>query len=198
MQHEREVHLIVVRDDLTTFSHLHPMRQDDGSWAVDLELPVPGRYTAFADVAPDEAPATTLRLALSAEGERESSEPPAVRTTASVDEYRVELSGEIVAAAGSDIIFRITRGQAPVRTDAYLGAAGHLVAIKSGDLDYLHVHPRESEEPGVIPFMIHAPSPGTYRLFLQFLHEGSVRTVDFTLEATAASNGSEDAESHHA
>jgi hypothetical protein len=29
--HERELHLIVVRRDLATFSHLHPTREHDGT-----------------------------------------------------------------------------------------------------------------------------------------------------------------------
>ena len=186
MQHERDLHLIVVRDDLTTFSHVHPTRSDDGWWEIDLELPLPGSYTAFADVAPDEAPAMTLRLPLSAEGPWTPSEPPPVSMMSSVDEYRIELSGRVVAGAGSDISFRIDRDEESVTTDPYLGAAGHLVAIKSGSLDYLHVHPMETNESGVIPFMIHAPRAGTYRLFLQFLHGGAVRTVDFTVEAGSA------------
>ena len=43
----------------------------------------------------------------------------------------------------------------------------------------------ERELPGAIPFMIHAPSAGIYRLFLQFLHGDAVRTVEFTVEAAA-------------
>lgn len=182
MQHERELHLIVVREDLTTFSHLHPVRNDDGSWSVDLELPLPGRYVAFADIAPDDDAAMTLRLALAAEGEWSPSGPGEVSKEASVDSYRVELNGEVVAGAGSEISFHIAKGGLGVVPDPYLGAAGHLVAIRSGDLQYLHVHPLETDSGGAIRFMIHTPGPGIYRLFLQFLHERAVRTADFTVE----------------
>ena len=197
VQHERELHLIVVRDDLTTFSHLHPERDDLGAWGVDLELPLPGSYTAFADVAPDDVPATTLRLKLIAEGVWTPSEVPAGMRSATIDDYLVELSGDVVASEGSTITFIITRGEEVVTTDPYLGAAGHLVAIKTRDLDYLHVHPIAGDEPGAIPFMIHAPSAGTYRLFLQFLHAGMVRTVDFTVHAMEPRDGEGNPEAHH-
>ncbi|NKX51639.1 hypothetical protein HER39_13910, partial [Arthrobacter deserti] len=36
----------------------------------------------------------------------------------------------------------VTRGGQPVKTlEPYLGAYGHLVALRAGDLAYLHVHP---------------------------------------------------------
>lgn len=196
MQHERELHLIVVRDDLSTFSHLHPTHDDAGGWSVELTLPFAGSYTAFADVAPDEAAATTLKLSLQADGDWEPDPAPAPSRACEVDGYEVELRGDVVAGVGSEINFTVTKNGTPVEPDTYLGAAGHLVALRSGDLEYLHVHPLETDEPGDIPFMMHAPSRGLYRLFLQFLHGGQVRTADFTLEVgPAASDAPEPAHS---
>jgi len=186
MQHERELHLIIVRDDLTTFSHLHPTRSDDGTWTVDLSLPAPGPYVAFADVAPDDAAPTTMRLELLAEGDRP---PDASHQPSSVSEvggYKVELTGQVLPGESSSIEFHVSRDGQAVEPDPYLGAAGHLVAIRMGDLKYLHVHPMDGNEPGTIPFMMHVPAPGLYRLFLQFLHDGAVHTTDFTMEATKA------------
>jgi hypothetical protein len=184
MQHERELHLIVVRDDLSTFAHLHPTRNERGTWGIDLSLPKPGSYTAFADIAPDDEEPMTLRLPLQAEGdagEDEVFEPSSLSTT---DGYSIELVGDVVAGDSSRIEFRVTRNGGPVEPDPYLGAAGHLVAIHSGDLEYLHVHPMEARDVGSIPFMMHALVPGLYRLFLQFMHYAVVRTADFTIQAT--------------
>lgn len=83
----------------------------------------------------------------------------------------------------------------------YLGAYGHLVALRAGDLAYVHVHP--GGEPGdggtrpgpgprpAVSFTATAPSAGAYRLFLDFKHQGEVRTAAFTV--TAAGAGGEDA-----
>ena len=81
----------------------------------------------------------------------------------------------------------MSRGGTPV-TDLqpYLAAYGHLVALRQGDLAYLHVHPDGAPgdgrtEPGpAIVFHTTAPSDGTYRLFLDFKHGGVVRTAEFT------------------
>ena len=47
--HDRPLHLIVVRHDLTGFQHLHPTMAPDGTWSLPLTLPAPGRYRAYAD-----------------------------------------------------------------------------------------------------------------------------------------------------
>jgi hypothetical protein len=73
--------------------------------------------------------------------------------------------------------FTITTDGAPVRTEPYLGAGGHLVALRDGDLAFLHVHPAQDHS---VEFDATFPTEGRYRLFLQFKHAGRVHTVAFT------------------
>ena len=68
----------------------------------------------------------------------------------------------------------------PSQLDDYLGAKGHLVALREGDLAFLHVHPDEDR----LRFMAEFPTAGRYRLFLQFQVDGSVHTAAFTHEVT--------------
>ena len=69
----------------------------------------------------------------------------------------------------------------------YLGAYGNLVALRASDLAYLHVHPMGEPGDGVTPagpdigFHTAFPSEGDYRLFLDFQHQGVVRTAEFTV-----------------
>ena len=112
VQHEKELHLIVVRNDLASFTHVHPERRGDGSWEIELVLALPGAHTAFADVAPDDDSPMTLSLGLHAEGgpdvpfrERLPDRIPVTK----VDEYEVELVGEVAVGGSADIEFRITR-----------------------------------------------------------------------------------------
>ena len=57
------------------------------------------------------------------------------------------------------------------------------MALREGDLAFLHVHPED--QAGVagpeIAFQVTFPSEGRYRLFLQFAHAGGVRTTGFTV-----------------
>lgn len=69
-----------------------------------------------------------------------------------------------------------------VTTEPYLGAAGHLVALRDGDMAYLHVHPLDDELSGPVRFAIEVPSSGTYALFFDFLLDGEVRTARFVVQ----------------
>lgn len=90
----------------------------------------------------------------------------------------------------SELTLTVSRDGVPV-TDLqpYLAAYGHLVALRAGDLAYLHVHPAGAPGDGVTPagpgitFAATAPSAGEYRLFLDFKHAGVVRTAEFTVTA---------------
>jgi hypothetical protein len=87
-------------------------------------------------------------------------------------------AGDARPGREADLHFTITRGGVPVKTEPYLGAGGHLVALREGDMAFLHVH---SMDDGV-RFAAKFPTGGRYRLFLQFQHEGRVQTVAFTHE----------------
>ena len=84
------------------------------------------------------------------------------------------------AGKESALKFTVRRNGAPVAVEDYLGAKGHLVALREGDLAFLHVHPDESS----LSFMAEFPTAGRYRLFLQFQTGGRVHTAAFTQEVT--------------
>jgi oxalate decarboxylase/phosphoglucose isomerase-like protein (cupin superfamily) len=85
---------------------------------------------------------------------------------------------------GDDVRFTVLRdGRVLDDVEPYLGARGHLVALREGDLSFLHVHPKDDATEGRdIRFGIEYPSQGRYRLFLQFQHDGRVHTAAFTQE----------------
>ena len=108
-----------------------------------------------------------------------SQQLPAPVDSVNVGGMRVtQTVGATRAGAEAELGFEVTRDGEPVAIADYLGAKGHLVALRQGDLAFLHVHP---EDDGV-RFGVTFPTPGRYRLFLQFQHEGRVRTVAFTQE----------------
>ena len=77
----------------------------------------------------------------------------------------------------SELSFTVATGEDVLRTDPYLGASGHLVAIRGGDLAYLHVHPNEDENTPVVTFTAEFPTAGVYRLFFDFALNDTVRTA---------------------
>jgi hypothetical protein len=181
-QHGERMHLIVVRRDLAHYQHLHPSLGTDGTWSVPLVLPEPGVYRAFADFSVG-GESLTLGADLHVPGEMEVASLPDPTSLAGVDGYEVELdAGSLTAGAASSLTFCIAReGQDVKELEPYLGALGHLVALREGDLAFLHVHPSGGAGARII-FHAVFPSMGLYKLFLQFAHEGQVHTVDFTTE----------------
>jgi len=182
--HDQRLHLIVVRRDTTGFQHLHPEMDATGTWRVPLAVGTGGAYRAFADFAPTGGPETTLGLDLFAAGEFTPVAHPQSRTS-TVDDLTVAMDGDLAPGSASTLRFTVTRGGAPAAVQPYLGAAGHLVALREGDLAYLHVHPADGAATGApVAFTAEVPTAGTYRLFLDFQVDGVVRTAEFTV-ATA-------------
>lgn len=182
--------MILASRDLTVYRHLHPARAADGTWSTPVNLPKAGGYRVFADFKPKGGEALTLGADLAASGTYEPADLPERNTTVRIDGYEVKLDGDLAPGKAGELTLTVAKDGKSVRDlQPYLGAYGHLVALRSGDLAYLHVHP--NGEPGdgktqpgpKVSFTATAPSAGAYRLFLDFKHKGEVRTAAFTVHA---------------
>jgi hypothetical protein len=183
---ERRMHVIVVRRDLSGYQHVHPTEGADGTWSVPVTVADPGVYRVFSDFQRD-GTKHVLAADLTVPGSYLPRPVPAPTRTTTVDGFGVGIRHDAIRAGDDvDLAFTVARGGAPVAgIEPYLGARGHLVALREGDLSYLHMHPHdEAEEPGGISFRAHFPAAGRYRLFLQFQVGESVHTAAFTLEVT--------------
>lgn len=204
--HRKEMHLIVVRRDLDGYQHVHPRRAADGTWSVDLELTFGGVYRVFADFAPSAlGRGVTLGADLFVHGAFAATPLPAAARSAEVGGYRVTVEGRPIAGETSELTFTVTsQAGAEVRSiEEYLGAFGHLVSLRAGDLAYLHTHPHEEAPVGArggptVAFGATFPTAGDYRLFFDFQVGGVVRTAEFTVEvATPAQAGDPEHDDHH-
>jgi hypothetical protein len=199
VEHDKRLHLIVVRDDLRGFQHLHPRMSADGSWSTPVTLREPGSYRVFADFK-HQRQNRTLARTVTVEGAAEPLPLPAPAGQATTATgYTVHLSESL--GAGSPVLsFHVARDGQSVELQDHLAAKGHLVALREGDLAYVHTHPgggggghgrkdaghggahagHGATPDGAVPFETAFPSRGRYRLFFQFKHEGRVHTAAFT------------------
>lgn len=199
IEHEKKMHLIVVRDDLSTFDHLHPEQQSDGSFDVTVRFPYGGNYKLYADYVPQGGKPTTKTELIQVGGpapeheKRENRDKPSplkadAELTKTVSGKQVTLAFDKQPTAGQQVhltyLIRDAATGQPIRDlQPYLGAAGHVVIISEGAEEYLHVHPMDESSTGPeAMFMTTFPHAGLYKIWGQFQHGGEVITVPFVVD----------------
>jgi hypothetical protein len=199
------VHLIVVRDDLSTLIHRHPPIAADGTVRQRLVLPTSGRYGVLVDVYPRlTGPLRNFQLTtdLRASGSASARPLPPFHATDVLDGYHVTLHGagriRAVTPTFADVKVTDSSGRLVPFTEWY-GALAHAIFFRAGSLDYFHTHVcgltitpcssglppsavvGKSKKPGRLDVGILLPVPGKWRLFLQFKVGEHVLTAPFTL-----------------
>ncbi|NGX08672.1 heavy-metal-associated domain-containing protein [Mycobacteroides franklinii] len=193
--HQKKLHLIVVRTDGRQFRHVHPVFDESSrTWTIPWAWTQTGTYRVFADfeVKGEGSQTKKMTLARTVEvgGDFAPAPATAVRTADEIDGYTVSVEGHLVAGVTRPLTFTVTRDGQPVTSlQPYLGAFGHLVALRDGDLAYLHAHP-EGAEPAegqtggpTVAFGVQAPTAGRYLLYLDFQISQAVRTATFVVDA---------------
>jgi hypothetical protein len=180
--HEKPLHLIVLRRDLSGYQHLHPTMSADGTWSVKADLATPGMWRAFADftavTAAGAQTALTLGYDIAVPGNYQPKTLGAPAREFVVEGQAVTYEGTPTIGATSPLLFRVPGAN----LEPYLGSFGHLVVVREGDLGYVHVHPEAQLVGGAVKFWLSAPSTGTYRMFFDHQIGGKVRTAEFTLK----------------
>lgn len=192
--HEKELHLIVVRTDGQQFRHVHPVMDAEGVWSLPWSWDAAGTYRVFADFVPGgEEDPITLTRSVEVAGEFVPVDAHDEVRETEVDGYTVRLKGDLSTGSSSTLSLEVSRDGSPVTTiEPYLGAFGHLVALRDGDFAYLHVHPEGDEpKPGQtsgpgVDFATEAPTPGRYLLYFDFKVDDQVHSASFALDTTAA------------
>jgi hypothetical protein len=178
--HEKPLHLILVRRDLTGFQHVHPVMSADGTWSYVASLSEPGLWRAYADftvlLSTGAEIATTLGYDITVAGDYRPV-PPASGAPAS----GVSFSGAPQVEVLKPLDFQV---ESSSKLERYLGALGHLVVLRQADLGYVHVHADTQRADGSVRFLVSMPSSGVYRLYFQYQTGGQVRTAEFTSQVS--------------
>lgn len=196
--HEQDLHLIVVRADGSGYRHVHPeLDAATGAWSIPWTWDAAGTYRVFADFTPgaEGASGVTLSRTVDVRGDVVPVQPEPVRVD-EVDGFTVTLAGDLTAGASSPVSVSVEHDGRPVTAlEPYLGAFGHLVALREGDLAYLHVH-ADGAEPAAgdtagpeVAFVAEVPTSGRYLLYFDFQVDGRVHTAAFVVDAASAEAG---------
>jgi hypothetical protein len=197
--HEKRYHLFVISEDMTSFQHIHPVQQPDGSWSLDVTVPRAGYYRVLSDFLPaGAAPQFLSKSIITADfdGDAESQLPRLVPDdvlSRTVDGMTAEVTLPQPLVAGEWGHMRFTlkdsaTGQPVTDLQPYLGAFGHMLMMSEDMADYVHAHPVASPETDVargvagpeVAFEGYMPRAGLYRAWTQFQRAGRLVTVPFT------------------
>lgn len=179
------LHVILVRDDFRTFSHVHPAQQADGHFRVSVALDGGHRYYAFVASQPQGMPPQAFRFQLQTQAPPPHllTTLPAPRAWSQAGPYNVKLSTVRFAGGENAIVdARIwTSHGAAVRAHPYSGAAAHSVFINPETLQYVHVDATANGP----DLRLHLPPlrRGAYRMWLQFSDGRAVYVAPFMLAA---------------
>jgi hypothetical protein len=188
--HEKKVHLVIVREGLDTFAHLHPQVDDEGNLVVQYTFPVGGDYRLYADFqSVGQMPATaSTRIRVAGDS------PVAPPLTANVPGFVMGdgLNAKVAverARTSSDATIRfeiVDPNEQPIQNlQPYLGAKGHLQIISSDGQEYVHAHPidaQPSDASNVVVFHAAHRKGGIFKGWGQFQRGAAIHVVPFVVD----------------
>jgi hypothetical protein len=202
------VHVLFVRDDLSTIIHRHPPIEADGTIDDKLTFKEPGRYRVVVDAYPKATGSLKnfqLFRWLTVTGDAKQQPLPPFKATQKVDGYTVTMEGQPNLKAVEATLLKVTvtdpKGK-PAEFTPYYGALAHAIFFRADSLDYFHTHVCEpgaqgctstlggaqvtgtSSTPGDLEIGVLLPVAGTWVLFIQTKVDGRVLTAPFTLTVT--------------
>lgn len=197
--HEKVMHFLVVRKDLQYFQHLHPsFNAATGEFEIPITFSADGDYRAFADFTPtmsqmgtdgSKLPVTIFQdIKVGNLANYKRLPIGGTERTKIYGNYEITLipsSDLLVSKNSQNFDFEIKKGGTLVTNlEPYLGALGHTVVLREGDLQFVHAHAIQKPsdlQTGKVRFAITFPEAGNYKLFSQFQHEGEIITSDFVV-----------------
>lgn len=185
--HEKKLHLFTYDSALKEFQHVHP--EFDGKvWTVEVSYQVSGDYFLWTqgELGSDSEEFTSF-VKLHVDGGL-----PAWPSPPSLSDQRVGAVNGSVATlspgllrAGRMAMLTLTftrEDGSPAQITPYLGAFAHIVATPDDGDSLIHTHPMNGSKPN--EGMIHAtfPRAGFYRIWVQFVDGGTLKTIPLSVE----------------
>lgn len=184
--HEKLVHLIIVREGLDEFAHIHPSIDAEGKLSVEHTFPKAGVYHLFADYKSKGSSPSTARTTLNVSGDISAAPSLTPDVPGRIQGNGLQADVGVETRDSAQIAsFKIldSEGNAVTDLQPYLGAMGHLVVISESGADYVHAHPLDSKsDGGVVEFEVHFPGPGIYKAWGQFQRGGKIFTIPAVID----------------
>ena len=187
--HEAKLHLIIVREGLDQFAHLHPdVDAESGQLTVQHTFEVGGNYYFFADFreADGTAGIATGKLAVAGDAPAAPKLIPNVPGKLTTDKLTAQITvAGVKAGEETTIHFELSTpdGKPVSDLEPYMGAMGHLNAISADATQFVHAHPSDGAGPkNRVTFAAKFEKPGIYKAWGQFKRGGQVQIVPLVVQ----------------
>lgn len=209
--HEKPMHVIFAREDLTNFVHLHPELIGE-SYSLTHSFAEEGYYKGWVDFT-YKGETHIVAFLIDTQNAKKTNLVSDFSQEKTFNNYKVVLTSDpIVKNKPADLHFNITKNGQDVQLSPLLGAAGHLVAISEDLSDFIHTHPdntidhhsrlfinqarldlaRQAQAHGgaeeatadknTLHYSVNFSKTGVYKLWMQTIVNGEVLTADFMVE----------------
>jgi hypothetical protein len=186
--HEKILHLFVYDAALKEFLHVHPVFIN-GQWSIDFNLDVNGKYWIWAQgaLASDGDEFSAFERLSIINGKPENLIPTNLGDVRSANDNisKVDLMGKVKADTASMLMVKFSRtdGSQPLITD-YLGAFAHIVIVPLDGSALIHAHPMPTGKPNEGMVHVTFPKVGDYRVWIQFMDAGILRTTTLSVKVS--------------
>ena len=211
--HEKLVHMIIINDDFSIFSHIHPEdsglttaeMKNKGIFSINYTFLKPGKYLIGINFAANKKDYSKLFYS-DVEGSQSRQIKKDLSKLKIFEGYAVNLSfpSKIIAGGESALIYYFEKDSKPLTDmEPYLGAPMHIAIVKLDLTNFIHTHAMLPDE---MPMMEHSmtgmenmgvpahfgpglaahvifPEKGIYQIFGEFKHNGKVIVTSFMVEA---------------
>ena len=212
VEHEKLVHMIIINDDFSIFSHIHPEdsslttteMKNKGILSINYTFSKPGKYSIGINFAANKKDYSKLFYS-DVEGNPSKQIKKDLSKHKIFGGYAVNLSFplKIIAGRESTLIYYFEKDSKPLTDmEPYLGAPMHIAIVKEDLANFIHTHAMLSDE---APMMEHSmmdmehmsvpahfgpgltaqvifPEKGLYQIFGEFKHNGKVIVTSFMVE----------------
>jgi hypothetical protein len=189
----KQLHFFVVRDDMTSFQHRHPVL-DGEVWRTTVSIPDGGTYRMYAEFVPKGSGnvmhPTVLGVTFIIAGDTAFVPLPPPAASAAAGPFTVtrpDGPAQPIVRQVNTLRFAVTDATgAPAALEEYLGSYGHVSAFNAISQSVTHLHPLQSADgpPKELTFQAQFAERGEHRLFLELKVDNTVHIAEFTVFVT--------------
>ncbi|KMK76321.1 hypothetical protein [Alkalihalobacillus pseudalcaliphilus] len=179
INHEKELHLIIISSDMKKYLHLHPKNIGTGKFEQEIALEE-GSYKIFVDISPRDliyrVKPIDLNVGHLINNHSHHNLEPDTKLQKTINNKSLELQ---IDSLSVDQPTTLTYNFLDTLPEPYLGALGHVIIINEEATQFIHVHPVSDDK---TIFTTQFINPGLYKVWGEFKFNDQVITYPFVIE----------------